>query len=135
MIRFSTTIDPKLLKKFDEILRDKGYTNRSEGIRDLIRNFVVQHEWKKEKGEVIGSLTLLYEHDVRGVTDKLTELQHSYRANVLSSMHVHLDERNCLEVLIIKGNPMDVKKISNTLIASRGVKHGELTMSSTGKEL
>lgn len=135
IVRFSTTIAPKLLERFDEILEEKGYANRSEGIRDLIRNFVVASEWEHEEGEAVGSLTLLYDHDVRGVSDKLVELQHSHHANILSSMHVHLDEHNCLEVLVIRGRATEIQSISDALIASRGVKHGELVMTSTGEEL
>ena len=135
VVRFSTTIAPKLLEQFDKILEEKGYANRSEGIRDLIRNFIVASEWEGGDGEAVGSLTLLYDHDVRGVSDKLVELQHSHHANILSSMHVHLDEHNCLEVLVIKGRAGEIQRISDALIAARGVKHGELVMTSTGKGL
>lgn len=135
IVRFSTTIAPKSLERFDEILEERGYANRSEGIRDLIRNFIVASEWETEDGEAVGSLTLLYDHDVRGVSDKLVELQHTHHTSILSSMHVHLDEHNCLEVLIIRGKAKEIKKISDALIASRGVKHGKLVMTSTGKEL
>lgn len=133
--RFSISISPKLLKKFDAILKEKGYTNRSEGIRDLIRDYIVASEWEKKEGEVVGSLTLVYDHDVRGVSDKLTDLQHNYPAQVLSGMHVHLDEHNCLEVLVIRGKAGEVKKISDQLISSRGVKHGKLVMTAAGKEM
>jgi CopG family nickel-responsive transcriptional regulator len=135
VVRFSTTIAPKLLDQFDEILEEKGYANRSEGIRDLIRNFIVANEWEGGDDEAVGSLTLLYDHDVRGVTDKLVELQHSHHANILSSMHVHLDEHNCIEVLVIKGRAGEIQSISDILIAARGVKHGELVMTSSGKGL
>ncbi len=135
IVRFSTTIAPKLLERFDGILEERGYANRSEGIRDLVRNFIVASEWETEEGEAVGSLTLLYDHDVRGVSDKLVELQHTHHANILSSMHVHLDEHNCLEVLVIKGAAAEIKNISDALIASRGVKHGKLVMTSAGKEL
>ncbi len=135
VVRFSTTIAPKLLEQFDKILEEKGYANRSEGIRDLIRNFIVASEWEHEEGEAVGSLTLLYDHDVRGVSDKLVELQHSHHANILSSMHVHLDEHNCLEVLVIRGDAKETQSIADALIASRGVKHGKLVMTSSGKGL
>lgn len=135
IVRFSTTIAPELLERFDKILAEKGYANRSEGIRDLVRDFIVASEWERGEGEAVGSLTLLYDHDVRGVSDKLIELQHSHHTNILSSMHVHLDEHNCLEVLVIRGNAGEISKISDALIASRGVKHGKLVMSSSGKEL
>ncbi len=135
IVRFSTTITPKLLERFDKILEERGYANRSEGIRDIIRNFIVANEWEREAGEAVGSLTLLYDHDVRGVSDKLIELQHTHHTSILSSMHVHLDEHNCLEVLVIRGKAKEIKKISDALIASRGVKHGKLVMTSTGKGL
>ncbi len=135
IVRFSTTITPKLLERFDKILEERGYANRSEGIRDIIRNFIVANEWEREEGEAVGSLTLLYDHDVRGVSDKLIELQHTHHTSILSSMHVHLDEHNCLEVLVIRGKAKEIKKISDALIASRGVKHGKLVMTSTGKGL
>jgi CopG family nickel-responsive transcriptional regulator len=135
VIRFSTTISPSLLKKFDEILEVKGYANRSEGVRDLIRNFIATSELEKEEGEAIGSLTIIYDHDIRGVSDKLLELQHTFQGRILSSMHVHLDERNCLEVLVIKGNVKDIRKISDILIALRGVKHGKLMIAPIDKEL
>jgi CopG family nickel-responsive transcriptional regulator len=135
VVRFSTTIAPKLLEQFDKILEEKGYANRSEGIRDLIRNFIVANEWEGGDDEAVGSLTLLYDHDVRGITDKLVELQHSHHANILSSMHVHLDEHNCIEVLVIKGRAGEIQSISDVLIAARGVKHGELVMTSSGKGL
>ena len=135
IVRFRTTITPKLQERFDGILEERGYANRSEGIRDLVRNFIVASEWEMEEGEAVGSLTLLYDHDVRGVSDKLVELQHTHHANILSSMHVHLDEHNCLEVLVIKGKAGEIQSISNALIAPRGVKHGKLVMTSAGKEL
>ncbi|MEM2924482.1 MAG: nickel-responsive transcriptional regulator NikR [Methanocellales archaeon] len=123
-----------LLRKFDEVIEEKGYMNRSEAIRDLIRDFLVSEEWERGK-EVIGSLTLLYDHEVRGVDEKLTDIQHSHHAHIISSMHVHLDERNCIEVLVIKGVSEEVKKIADTLISARGVKHGKLVMTSTGREI
>jgi CopG family nickel-responsive transcriptional regulator len=132
--RFGVSIPRHLLERFDTIIKDKGYTNRSEAIRDLIREFIVREEWKGE-GTVVGSLTLIYDHDVRGVTDKLTEMQHRFHGNVISSMHVHLDKHNCMEVLVIEGEAQEVKRISESLISSRGVKHGELVMTTTGEGL
>ncbi len=135
VVRFSITIAPKLLERFDDVLKEKGYANRSEGIRDLIRDYIVASEWEKKEGDVVGSLTLLYDHDIRGVSDRLTNLQHDHAAHILTSMHVHLDEHNCLEVLVIRGRAEEVKKISDQLISSRGAKHGKLVMTSAGREL
>ena len=134
LTRFGISIPNKLLKKFDTLIDEKGYTNRSEAIRDLIRNFLVEEEWGGA-GEVVGSLTLVYDHDIRGVTDKLTEMQHHYHGNIISSMHVHLDEHNCMEVLVIVGSVESVKNIASSLVASRGVKHGKLVMTTKGKNL
>ncbi len=132
--RFSVSLDPALLEKFDGIIEEKGYTTRSEAVRDLIRAKLVEEEWKDE-GEVVGSLTLVYDHDVRGIADKLTDLQHSHRLNVVSSMHVHLSEHSCMEILVIKGNARAVRRISEELLSSRGVKHGKLVMTTIGEEL
>lgn len=133
--RFSISISPKLLKKFDALLKEKRYASRSEGIRDLIRDCLVADEWTDAKGEVVGSLTLLYDHEVRGISDRLTDVQHEYAAHILASMHVHLDGHNCLEVLIISGSAGEVKKIADRLISSRGVKHGKLVMTTKGEHL
>ena len=132
--RFSVSIEPTLLDKFDGIIEGKGYNNRSEAVRDLIRERMVEEEWKGE-GMVVGSLTLVYDHDVRGIADKLTDLQHSHPTNIISSMHVHLSEYSCMEILVIKGNVGIVRKISEELLSSRGVKHGKLVMTTTGEEL
>lgn len=135
VIRFGISLNPELLGEFDRAIKRKGYTNRSEAVRDLIRDFLVAEKWKAPKGEVVGSLTLIYDHEVRGVSSKLTDLQHSYAANVISSMHVHLDERDCMEILVLRGAAGDIKKISDTLISSRGVKHGRLVTGAVGKKL
>lgn len=125
--RFGVSIDEKLLERFDELIGEKGYANRSEAIRDLIRDTLVAEKWEKGK-DAVGSLTLVYDHHVRGVDDKLTDLQHEHYTSVIASMHAHLDEHNCMEVIIIKGKTDDIKRIADSLIASRGVKHGKLVM-------
>lgn len=133
--RFGVSIPPELLERFDPLIKEKGYANRSEAIRDLIRDFLVSDEWKKSREEGIGSLTIVYGHDVRGVQDKLTDLQHRHHSKVISSMHVHLDEHNCMEILVIKGRMDEIKGITNGIISSKGVKHGKLVMTTTGKGL
>ena len=134
LTRFGISIPNKLLKKFDTLIDEKGYTNRSEAIRDLIRNFLVEEEWDGNS-DVVGSLTLVYDHDGRGITDKLIEMQHSFHGNIISSMHVHLDEHNCMEVLVIAGPVESVKNIASGLVASRGVKHGKLVMTTKGTNI
>lgn len=132
--RFGVSLNPKLLKKFDTVMKEIGYTNRSEAIRDLMREAVVSSEWDKG-GDVVGALTLVYDHDMRGLTDKLTDLQHEHHANVISSMHIHLDEHNCMELLVLRGPAKEVRKVADSLISSRGVKHGKLVTSTSGKDI
>ncbi len=134
-MRFSISINTELLHKFDEAIREKMYTNRSKAIRDLIRDFIVEREWERSEKEVMGSLTLVYDHETRGIVDRLTDIQHERYPNVISTMHLHLDEHNCMEVLAIKGFPDEVRAISDRLISCRGIKHGKLVMTSTGKEI
>jgi len=134
LIRFGVSISSGLLGKFDELIEAKGYVNRSEAIRDLIRDYLVEHEWE-EDAETMGSVTLVYDHHVRELTESLTALQHDFHSSIISSMHVHVDEHNCLEVVIIKGKGSKVKEIADRLISTKGVKHGKLTMTTTGRGL
>ena len=135
VIRFGVSINPKLLERFDNIIKEKGYTNRSEAIRDLIRDFLVAEEWKTSDEETVGTLTIVYDHEIRGVSDKLTDIQHRYCKNIISTLHVHLDKHNCMEVLVLKGKAKDIKKIADILTSARGVKHGKFVTSTTGKHL
>ncbi len=134
-VRFGVAMDEELLEKFDRLIIKRGYTNRSEAFRDLARNNLVEEEWKTSDKETVGTVTIVYSHSVREITDILTELQHHYHTEIISCMHVHLDAHNCLEVLAVKGKPNNIKKIADTLIATKGVKHGKLVMTTTGKEL
>ena len=134
LIRFGVSISSGLLDKFDELIETKGYVNRSEAIRDLIRDYLVEHEWEKD-AETMGSVTLVYDHHVRELTESLTALQHEFHSSIISSMHVHVDEHNCLEVIVIRGKGSKVKEIADRLISTKGVKHGKLTMTTTGKGL
>ncbi|RJX29245.1 MAG: nickel-responsive transcriptional regulator NikR [Dethiobacter sp.] len=135
LIRFGVSINESLLESFDRLIVQKGYHNRSEAIRDLIRNQLVEMEWGKEDEEVAGTVTLIYDHHVRGLSDLLLELQHNYHHLILSTMHMHLDHHNCLEVLAVKGMAREVRQIAERLISVKGVKHGRLTITSTGKNL
>ena len=134
LTRFGISLDQKLLKKFDRLIKHKGYQTRSEAIRDLIRGSLVQEE-EDAGGEVAGTITLVYSHDTRELTDTLTEIQHEHHSLVLSTMHIHLDGHNCLEVLVVKGRSSDVKKVAHRLIGTRGVKHGKLSITTTGKDI
>ena len=135
LTRFGVSIDNKLLERFDKEIVSRGYNNRSEAIRDLIRNQLVELEWSDENYEVAGTLTLVYNHHTRGLSDLLTELQHSFHEMILSTMHVHLDHHNCLEILVIKGKAREAKEVADRLLSVKGVLHGKLTVTSTGKKL
>ncbi|MDD4517427.1 MAG: nickel-responsive transcriptional regulator NikR, partial [Limnochordia bacterium] len=119
--RFGVSVDSNLLTKFDQLITNQGYTNRSEAIRDMMRDYLADHA-KEEKGVmIVGTLTLLYDHHVRELSDRLTDLQHHYHQNIISTLHVHLDQSLCLEVLILKGKNQDIEKIAGKLISTRGV--------------
>jgi CopG family nickel-responsive transcriptional regulator len=133
--RFGVSMDPDLLDKFDKLIDRKGYENRSEAVRDLVRDHLVEKEWEETKGEVVGTVTLVYDHHVRDLSDKLTDLQHHHFKNIISTTHIHLDGHNCLEVLVVRGKSGEIKAIADRLISTKGVKHGKLIMTSTGKEL
>jgi len=133
--RFGVAMDDGLLHKFDRLILKKGYHNRSEAIRDLVRNNLVEQDWELGNKETVGTVTIVYSHAVHELTDILTELQHHFHTEIISCMHVHLDAHNCLEVLAVKGRPQRIKKIADALISTKGVKHGKLVMTTTGKEL
>jgi len=134
-IRFGISIDERLLKRFDGLLVEKGYLNRSEAIRDLIRNALVEEQWAHENEEAVGTVSLVYDHHTRDLSDKLTEHQHSHHRNIISALHVHLDEHHCLEVVVIKGKSGVIRKLAEELIGTKGVKHGRLMTTTTGRDL
>lgn len=133
--RFGVSIDDELLGKFDQLIARKGYTNRSEAIRHLIRDSLVQTEWESTSQETIGTITLVYNNHTRELSDLLTHLQHLHYGSIISTTHIHLDKENCLEVLIVRGQSEEIKKISDLLISARGVKHGRLSLTTTGKNI
>jgi CopG family nickel-responsive transcriptional regulator len=134
-IRFGVSLDSDLLDRFDALCKEKSYQTRSEAIRDLIRSMLVQRQWENAEGEVAGTLTLVYDHHFSGLAQKLTELQHDSHEVILSTMHVHLDHHNCLEVLVLKGPAETIKSLGQKLISTKGVKHGNLCLTTTGQEL
>lgn len=133
--RIGVAIDSDLLKKFDVHIAKRGYTNRSEAFRDLIRDELVEKNWELPDNQVVGTVTLVYDHHVRLLNEKLTDLQHDSFHNVLSTLHVHLDHDNCLEVLVVRGKAGAVKKLADALLSTKGVKHGRLTITSSGADL
>jgi CopG family nickel-responsive transcriptional regulator len=133
--RIGVAIDSDLLAKFDAHIERRGYTNRSEAFRDLIRDELVEQSWEKPDSLVVGTVTLVYDHHVRMLSDRLTDMQHDHYHQILSALHVHLDHDNCLEVLVVKGKASLVKKIADALISTKGVKHGRLTVTTRGADL
>lgn len=132
--RFSVSLEEILLEKFDTYINRHGYSNRSEAVRDLIRSKLTNEEWQQDS-EVVGVVTLVYDHHQPQLQERITEAQHDYYQLITSTTHVHMDHNNCLEVTIVKGNAFMVQQLAERMIALRGVKHGNLTMSSTGGEL
>jgi CopG family nickel-responsive transcriptional regulator len=135
LVRFGISINDSLLNRFDTLIAEKGYVNRSEAIRDLIRNALVEEEWAREDVEAVGTVSLVYDHHTRDLSDKLTEHQHSHHKEIISALHVHLDKHHCLEVVVIRGKARDIKHLADELIGTKGVKHGKLMTTTTGKGL
>lgn len=135
LIRFGVSIPDRLLMDFDRLIAQKGYPNRSEAIRDLIRDSLVKKAWSEGKKEMVGTITLVYSHNTRELSRILTKMQHDHYQTILSTLHIHLDEHNCLEVLVVKGKGGEIERISDRLIGTKGVKHGKLSLTTTGKDL
>ena len=133
--RIGVAIDSDLLQKFDRLISQRGYSNRSEAFRDLIRDELVEKAWESPNSPVVGTVTLVYNHHVRMLNEKLTDIQHDFHRSILSTLHVHLDHDNCLEVLVVRGKSSEVRKVADALISTKGVKHGRLTLSTSGADL
>ena len=134
LVRFGVSMEQPLLAALDAIARRRGYANRSEAIRDLVRAEQVRESWESEKGLVVGTLTLVYDHHVRELSERLVTLQHDHEEMVHSTMHIHLSHRMCLEVIVLRGKARDVQQLADRLIAARGVRHGRL-VATAGQDL
>ena len=134
IIRFGVSLEKELLEKFDILIKEKKYSNRSEAIRDLIRENLVKREWAEGK-EVAGAITLVFDHHKRELVNTLTDIQHNFHKLIISSQHIHLDHDNCLEIIVVRGKPTEVKELADKLRATKGVKYGALSIATTGKEL
>ncbi len=138
LIRFGVSLDRDLLRRFDAYLTAKGYENRSEGIRDLIRDVLVKRDWEEEPGdneERMAVVSIVYDHHDSDLPSKLTDLQHERHGVVHSALHIHLDRHNCLEILVLKGTTGSILDLGNKLISTRGVRHGKMILTTTGKGL
>ena len=133
--RIGVAIDSDLLDKFDRLIAQRGYTNRSEAFRDMIRDDLVEKAWESPDRRVVGTVTLVYDHHVRLLSEKLTDIQHDHHRSILSTLHLHLDHDHCLEVLVVRGKAADVRAVADALISAKGVKHGRLTITTSGVDL
>ena len=133
--RFSVSLPAALARELDAMAREKGYDNRSLAMADMIRAQLVEHRQQHGDCEIAGSITLIYDHHKHHLQDLLTDLQHEHRQVILSSLHVHLDHDHCLEVLAVRGPAARIKKLADEMIAAKGVKHGKLSITGTGKDL
>jgi CopG family nickel-responsive transcriptional regulator len=134
LTRFSVAMDEDLLQRFDSLVRDRSPgANRSEAIRDLVRDALIDSEWEHADSEVVGTITMVFDHGTSDLSDKLDALQHAHHDQIVSAMHVHLDAHNCLEVLVLSGTAGSIKSIANTLLGTKGVKHGRLVMTKSGE--
>ena len=129
--RVGVSFEPELLDKFDKLIKSQGYTNRSEAIRDLVRKAIIDSDIKSEKGEVVGTLTIVYDHEIGDVTHRLMHLQHHHHTEITFTSHIHVDEKTCLEVLVVRGKAKEVRQLADNIRAVRGVKAGELVITKT----
>lgn len=134
-IRFGVSLDSDLLERFDALCDRRGYQTRSEAIRDLIRNTLVQQEWEESGNDVAAVLTLVYDHHKSDLAQRITSVQHDFHHLIITTLHVHLDHHNCLEALVLKGPGADVRELAQRLIATKDVMFGKLSLATTGENL
>ena len=134
LVRTGISLDRKLLDRFDRVIQKKGYKNRSEAIRDLVRDYAVAEDVEEDRS-VVGTLTMVYDHHRPKLTEQLIEAQHHAENMVLAATHVHLDHHNCLEVIIMRGRSSEVSHLADRILSLRGVKHGKLVLTTQGKDL
>jgi CopG family nickel-responsive transcriptional regulator len=133
--RFTVSLPDTLMTTLDGLRSQRGYANRSEFVRDLLRAELVKEEWGEQNRETVGVLTLVYDHDTRALADKLTDIQHHRFRTITAALHVHLDQHACLEVIALRGTPRIIKDLANQLLAVKGVRYGQLVPATTGKQL
>jgi len=134
-VRFGVSLSLKLLDRFDELIKKLGYENRSEAVRDLIRHKLVEEEWEAPNVKTFAAVFLIYDHHTMSVASRLMDLQHESFAQVIGSFHVHLDEHNCLEIVVVRGKGKDVRNLADRMISLKGVKYGKLNMGTTGRAI
>jgi len=136
LVRFGIAMDEDLLGRFDELVSRRGIAaNRSEAVRDLVRDALVDEQWEAPDEEIVGTITMVFDHHANDLAEKLDSLQHAHHDKVVSSMHVHLDAHNCLEVIVVRGRSGDIRSIAEAILGTKGVKHGKLVTTTTGRHL
>ena len=136
LVRFGVAMDEDLLGRFDELVARRGIAaNRSEAVRDLVRDALVDEQWEAPDEEIVGTITMVFDHHANDLAEKLDSLQHAHHDKVVSSMHVHLDAHNCLEVIVVRGESGAIRGIAEALLGTKGVKHGKLVTTTTGRHL
>ncbi len=134
LTRFTVSIESELLNRYLKLSKRQGSKNRSEAIRNLMREALVREEWAGD-AEIVGTITLVYDHHKRELMDRLTNIQHDHHDAIMAATHVHLDHHNCLEVIAVKGRASEVQKIADLLTNTKGVKHGKLSATTSGRKL
>ncbi|MGG3890709.1 nickel-responsive transcriptional regulator NikR [Metabacillus fastidiosus] len=125
--RFGVSMEGNLLRKFDHLITQKGYKNRSEAVRDLVRDALIQQSWEDNEEIIAGSILLFYDHHQRNLLNELTKIQHSMHDAIMATTHFHLDHANCLELIVVKGRAKDIQQLSNKLTSLKGVQYGKFT--------
>ena len=133
LVRFGVSLEKELLEKFDDLIRRRKYTNRSEALRDMIRQELLKQEWEAG-GEVAGAITFIYDHHTRELLSKITDIQHDSQEVIISTQHIHLDHNHCLEIVAVKGRVKKVMKLADSLKAIKGVPHCALSMTGSGEK-
>jgi CopG family transcriptional regulator, nickel-responsive regulator len=133
--RFGVSMEMDLLERFDRLVEERGYASRSEALRDLVRKEFVATEWGDPEAEVVGTVSIVYDHHEHHLSDVLADLQHHHHRSIVSTTHVHLDAHNCLEVIIVRGRSGLVRRVAERLISTKGVKHGGLVATTAGRSL
>lgn len=135
LVRLSMSIEKPLYDKLEALVAESRYTNRSEFLRDLIRDHLVEREWENQQEDILGTISMVYDHHQRGLSNRLTDLQHDFLGNILATTHIHLDHHHCAEMIMVRGKAGDIQRLTDDMKRQRGVLHAKLAMGSTGKTL
>lgn len=129
------SLPKKLLNEFDEVLKDRGYNSRSKGIRDALKDYIVRYQWMKDmEGDRVGIIAVIYDHHFTGVMEDITDIQHQFRDFISATMHLHMSEKNCLEIIIVKGDAKEIRNLTEKIMSLKGVEHVKLTTTASAKQ-